>query len=59
MVAAEVDGPPATRANLPAPKDNADHPAEDGRVRDVQVMPSGDVAAAVEEVAMATKLLFP
>jgi len=59
MVAAMVPEVADMVANLDAPKAMLTQNEEDGRVRAVHVIPSGEVAAAVEPYAIATKELFP
>jgi hypothetical protein len=44
---------------LPLPKADDTQLDEDGKALAVHVMPSGDVAAAVELIAMAKNALFP
>jgi hypothetical protein len=59
MVAAMVPVVLDNVTNLPAPKPTLLQLLDEGSVLAVQVMPSGEVAAAVDAVATAKNELFP
>ena len=58
-VAAEVDGPAATKTNVLFPYATDRQAAADDNVLAVQVDPSGDVAAAADVSEIATNPPFP